>query len=440
MFGRDGRQAAALALRLALAGAAGLVSACATAETDQASGSTISDEKAVSPRSRDQTDPSAELRKDPTSFVSVDAVRSLELAEVRYRTIVADGGWPVIPSGGAIRLDEGDSRAGLLAQRLAASSDLPAHLVTAAQIPSREVKTALIRFQSRHGLKANGIADEQTIAALNMPAQSRLDQLRANLARVRDATSLVAKAKRYIVVNIPAFQLEAVEGSRVVQRHRVIVGKPDRQTPGVFAQIRTINLYPYWHVPESVARLDLIPRLEREPGYLNQMHIRVVNQTGQDVTASANPAWQASPSSVSFRQEPGPWNALGLIRLDMPNDKNVYMHDTPMKDLFGWRERTFSAGCVRVEGVADLAVWLLQDMPGWNRSRIESVLSDGRPLDVNLASPVPVVFVYLTAWAEPDGAIDFRPDVYGRDAVADLTASLGSPNEAKASERRTLSP
>ena len=206
-------------------------------------------------------------------------------------------------------------------------------------------------------------------------------------------------------------------------RHRVIVGKPERQTPTVRATIRALNFFPYWRVPESVAHLDLIPRLVKEPGYLQQERIRVLTGSfnGPEVDSSAIDWRQADAKQLRFRQDPGPQNALGLVRIDMPNEHGVYMHDTPLKPLFNQRSRAFSAGCVRVQDVFTLVEWIAKYEAGWDQpGRAQDVIATGQALDLTLTRPLPVYFTYITAWAELDGRIIFRPDIYGRDGVRDL--------------------
>jgi len=281
------------------------------------------------------------------------------------------------------------------------------------------------RFQFNHGLRITGRVDKPTLLAMNVPAQARLAQLRANQQRLRELMAQRIE-ERYVLVNVAAFQLEAVERHQVELRHRVIAGKPERQTPSVRATIKALNFFPYWRVPESVAALDLIPRLVKEPDYLQKEQIRVFtgSYSGPELD-SHNIDWRlADAAKIKFRQDPGPQNALGLVRLDMPNSEGVYMHDTPMKPLFNQRGRAFSAGCVRVQDVFTLAEWVARYEPGWERpGRAQEILAAGHAFDLNLTRPVPVYFAYITAWAEPDGAIQFRPDIYGRDGLRDVAAA-----------------
>ena len=252
---------------------------------------------------------------------------------------------------------------------------------------------------------------------LNATAEERLAQLKLNYDRLRGLMHGVED--RYVLVNIPAFQLEAVDKYEVQLRHRVIVGRPERATPEVHATIKALNFFPYWRVPDSIAKLDLIPRLKQEPGYLADEGIRVYNGYNGPELDPKTVDW-SSPETANykFKQDPGEKNALGLLRLDMSNEFGVYMHDTPMKNLFDQLSRPFSAGCVRVQNVFDLGDWVAHNEPGWEKpGRVRETLAAGQPMELKLTRPVPVYFTYITAWAEPsNGLVEFRQDIYGRDS------------------------
>ncbi len=365
-----------------------------------------------------------DLRTDATPLRSDVMIMALESAVEHYQAIVSNGGWPVIPGSRMFRPEDDDERMPVLRQRLIISGELSRRGANGYGFGD-DLEPAVRRFQFNNGLRVTGRVDKPTLQALNVPAQARLAQLRVNLARLRDLTAQKIE-DRYVLVNVPAFQLEAVERHQVELRHRVIAGKPERQTPAVRATIKAINFFPYWRVPESVAHLDLIPRLVKEPEYLSKEQIRVFtgSYNGPEVDPT-NIDWRTADSAkLRFRQDPGPQNALGLLRLDMPNEHGVYMHDTPMKPLFNQRGRAFSAGCVRVQDVFALAEWVARYEIGWDQpGRVQEVIEAGRPLDLNLTRPVPVYFTYITAWAEPSGAIQFRPDIYGRDGMRDVVAS-----------------
>jgi len=364
-----------------------------------------------------------DLRPDANPWRSDVMIEALEGAVQRYQSIVANGGWPMVPS--TRRPEDDDQRAPLLRQRLMISGELSRKAASGFGYGYEDLEPAVRRFQHNNGLRATGRLDTSTLQALNVPAQARLAQLRVNLQRLRELTEQRIE-DRYVLVNVAAFQLEAVEHHQVELRHRVIAGKPERQTPAVRATIKAINFYPYWRVPESVAHLDLIPRLVKEPEYLAKEQIRVLTGTynGPEVDPAQIDWRQADATKLRFRQDPGPQNALGLLRLDMPNEHGVYMHDTPMKPLFNQRSRAFSAGCVRVQDVFALDEWVARNEQGWEQpGRVQEILGAGQAFDLNLSRPVPVYFTYITAWAEPAGGIQFRPDIYGRDGMRDVVAS-----------------
>jgi murein L,D-transpeptidase YcbB/YkuD len=385
-----------------------------------------------------------DLRRDRTPLRSAEMVDALEEAVQRYQAIVSRGGWAMIPGNRMIRPDDNDERVALLHRRLAMSGELRGR-------PNRnlfgyvfdgDLEAAVRRFQENNGLRVTGRVDRATLQALNVPAEARLSQLRINLQRLRE---LMAQQSddRYILVNAASFEAEAVERHEVQLRHRVIVGKPDRQTPTVRATIKALNFFPYWRVPESVATLDLIPRLVKEPGYLQQEQIRVLtgSYNGPEIDATAIDWRQTDASKIRFRQDPGPQNALGLVRIDMPNEHGVYMHDTPLKQLFNQRSRSFSAGCVRVQDVFTLAEWIARYETGWDQpGRAQDVLATGQALDLTLTRPLPVYFTYITAWAELDGRIIFRPDIYNRDGVRDVLASAERDPEDGPAPKWTLAP
>jgi len=383
-------------------------------------------------RARHVPEPLDDLRPDPTPWRSDEMIAAMQAAIDRYQHLASAGGWPLVPPGRMMREGDEDDRIPVLRKRLRMSGDLlsrTAHYNT--HTYDTELVEAVRRFQRRHGLRPTGRVERSTYPALNVTAEERLAQLRFNLGRVRDLMAQPTE-NRYILVNVPAFQLEAVEKYEVQQRHRVIVGRTERQSPSVKATVRALNFFPYWRVPESVAHLDLIPRLVKEPDYLAKEKIRVLNGVDGPEVDPMSVSW-GSPESLKlkFRQDPGPQNALGLVRIDMPNADNVYMHDTPMKTLFNQRSRAFSAGCVRVQDVFNLVDWIARYEPGWQPGQAQAIIEAGRPVDVELTRPVPVYFAYITAWAERDGEVEFRPDIYGRDGAVDTIAQMDrDPDDA----------
>jgi L,D-transpeptidase YcbB len=382
-----------------------------------------------------QPQPLDDLREGPIPLRSDEMVDMLDKAIERYRRIVQAGGWPQIGRVTLLRPGDDNEAVPLIRQRLVISGDIPpraANYYRGSFHFDEWLAFGVKAFQRRHGLRVSGRLDRPTRAQLAVGAEQRLQQLELNKRRI----SALIEGRiedRYVLVNVPAYQLEAVERYEVKQRHRVIVGKPDRQTPSISATIQALNFFPFWRVPESVARLDLIPRLMKEPDYLQKERIRIVQDSfnGPEISLASVNLAEADTRRILFRQDPGPWNALGLVRIDMPNKDIVYMHDTPMKPLFAQGYRAFSAGCVRVENVMDLAAWIAKYEPGFaGPGAIDTIIeqgnaidpSNGRPkeFDITLTRPIPVHFTYITAWAERDGSVQFRPDIYGRDGASEL--------------------
>ena len=365
-----------------------------------------------------------DLRPTNMPWRSDAMLEGMDAAIERYERIAAKGGWPRVPKGRLIRLGDDDERVADLRRMMVLTGDLKS--AEANRYGSNSsfddgLEVAVKRFQRRHGLRPTGRFDRPTQAQVDVPTQARLAQLKLNRQRIARLMQIRIE-ERYVLVNVAAFQLEAVEQWEVQQRHRVIAGKPDRQTPEIQATIKALNFFPYWRVPKSVATLDLIPRLQKEPEYLEKERIKVYEgYLGKELDPRQVDWTTADGNKLWFRQEPGEQNALGLVRIDMPNSDIVYMHDTPMKPLFKQSGRAFSAGCVRVEEVFQLVEWIARYEPGFeNKGRVQAVIEGGQPLDVNLTRPIPVYFTYITAWAERSGSVEFRPDIYNRDGSKDL--------------------
>jgi murein L,D-transpeptidase YcbB/YkuD len=241
-----------------------------------------------------------------------------------------------------------------------------------------------------------------------------------NLVRFRAMSGFLGD--RYIFMNVPAAELEMVEQGRVVERHNAVVGKIDRQTPTLTSAVREINFHPYWHVPVSIIRKDLIPKMQTEPDYLTKNHIRIFDGRGQEVPPEAVDWNSVQATQYSFRQDPGGDNAMSTVKVTFPNKDDVYMHDTPFKDLFGDNNRFYSSGCMRIQNIQGLVTWLLRDTPGWTPDAVAEALNNGQRLDAKLKTPVPVYINYITAWATTAGVIHFRDDIYNKDGVGMLVA------------------
>ena len=274
----------------------------------------------------------------------------------------------------------------------------------------------------RHGLPADGVTGKYTLAAMNVSAPVRLGQLQTNLERLRTGIGTEGQG-RYVMVNIPAAQIEAVENGRVVQRHTAIVGKIDRQTPIVNSAINEVIVNPYWNAPVSIVRKDIIPLMRKDPSYLAKNNIHIIAPDGSEIDPAAIDWNTEDAAKYLLRQDPGKGNAMASVKINFPSPDGVYMHDTPQQSLFSKLMRFDSSGCVRVQNVRDLVTWLLRDTPGWNRSHFEQTIKSGANTPVALSVPVPVHFTYVTAWSTGDRVVHFRDDIYGRDGAQELQLS-----------------
>jgi murein L,D-transpeptidase YcbB/YkuD len=341
----------------------------------------------------------------------------ISVAIDQYSRIVQSGGWGTVSGGGKknLRIGVRSPQVVELRRRLIASGDLEQTAGLSDTFDSY-VDAALRRFQLRHGLLADGVLGQATVVALNVPAHVRLRQLETNLVRLRSMSGFLGD--RYVMVNIPAAEIEAVELGRVRSRHTAVVGKIDRQTPILNSKIYELNFNPYWTVPVSIIRKDLIPKMKEDPEYLAKNKIRIFDWKDNELT------WQQidwntdDATNYQFRQEPGAENSLGHVRINFHNKHQVYLHDTPSKTLFGSDYRFHSSGCVRVQNVRELVTWLLQSTtPDWNRTRVDQVIRTGGREDVKLKGKIPLYMTYVTAWANAEGVIHFREDIYNRDDI-----------------------
>ena len=270
-------------------------------------------------------------------------------------------------------------------------------------------------FQARHGLVINGQVDEATFYALAVPADYRLNQLRINAQRIDQWAS--ALSDRYVAVNIPAATVEAVEGAQVVQRHNSVVGKVDRATPILNSKIFQVKFNPYWTVPKSIIEKDLIKYMNEDPEYLTKFKIRIFDGNGNEIPPTAI-NWQTTEAvKYTFRQDPGGENSMGHCKIDFYNKYDVYMHDTPQKALFGENARFHSSGCMRCENIEELVAWLLRDNGGgWTPESVMAAWEQGMREDIKLDVQIPIHTTYITAWANRQGTVSFRDDVYQFDA------------------------
>ncbi|MEO3428105.1 L,D-transpeptidase family protein [Pelagibius sp. CAU 1746] len=348
-----------------------------------------------------------------------------KVALAEYRALALQGGWQPIPEGDTLKPGMSDPRVGLLRQRLRLVGDLkPQNDLAAnggdANFYDAQMETAVKWMQYRHGLAQDGAVGPKTLAELNVPIERRIEQMILNLERRRWMPDDLGQ--RYIFVNLADFLLKLVDEPRTLLDMPVVVGKPFHRTP-IFSHVMTyVEINPYWNVPPSIARNELLPKIQQDVSYLSQNNYVLFSDwsSGATVIDPRSIDWsQVSKASFPYkiRQDSGEGNALGRVKFMFPNRFNIYLHDTPAKSLFSRAERAFSHGCIRVQNPPLLAEHVLSATQGWDRARIEEAIASGERTIVTLSEPLPVHITYLTSWVNKDGSVHFRSDIYERDAA-----------------------
>ena len=349
--------------------------------------------------------------------------RQLLKALSQYQDISAAGGWPEIPDGPTLRLGDSDARVPRLRELLLKTGDL--EQVTAAdQVYDQKTLEALRRFQNRHGLVDDGVAGPKTLEVLNVSVEERIRQIELNLERWRWMPK--SFGARHIRVNVADFSLKVVEDDKTVLQMPVIVGTQYRKTPVFSAPMTYLEFAPYWTVPPTILREDKLPKIKYQPGYLEEMHFRIISRADGEVAIDPQTIDWKTVEAKTFpgllRMEPGPWNPLGRVKFMFPNKFNVYLHDTNEGSLFGNNIRSFSSGCIRVKDPRELASYLLG--PDFAQSRLQELFEATAPEQIAIR-PLTVHLQYWTAWVDQDNRIQFRSDVYFRDL--DLDVALTEP-------------
>jgi murein L,D-transpeptidase YcbB/YkuD len=356
---------------------------------------------------------------DMPMFTPQTADRLGEAAKL-YRMIVAGGGWAALPARTQFEIGKPNDLAEPLRRRLAAEGYLSKDAAQGA-VFDRALSDALHSFQRRHGLPETDAIRKRVFDALNVPAETRLTQIESSRARVMKPPFANFEMKKgpYVVLNIPALTVELVDNGKVVASHIAIAGKPTTPSPQLVTRITGVSPNPSWTVPYSIAQREFAPKVRKKPHYLEWQEMRV-ERNGVPVNATTVD-W--SVRNYELRQKPGPRNSLGQLRIDMRNPHSVYFHDTPARKLFDHLNRYRSHGCARVRDVFGLAAAILRYTdPALSRDAVMAKIQahdggwePGRKIE--LRAPIPVAWVYLTAWVADDGKVEFRNDVYKRDAA-----------------------
>ncbi|MDH5172906.1 MAG: L,D-transpeptidase family protein, partial [Gammaproteobacteria bacterium] len=342
--------------------------------------------------------------------------RYLVAALARYRLIAQTGGWDSIAQGPTLRPGDSDPRVAQLRRRLLAEGDQEAAAATDPRLFDAGLQQAVIRFQRRYRLDADGVVGKQTLAAMNVPIQRRIGQIRVNLERARALGDIPATA---VLVDIAGFEVSMFRNGQRLFRGRTVVGKPYRSTPVFSDTITYIEFNPTWTVPPTIFAKDTLPAIKSDPGYLKKKNMQLLTMDGVEVNPDTV-NWQLYPRQgfpYMIRQRPGPDNALGRVKIMFPNEHMVYLHDTPSRDLFNRSERTFSSGCIRVENAERLAQLLLDDPEKWSPAAIDAVIEGGKTRRVSLRQPMPIYLVYWTVQVLENGEVQFKRDPYNRDAL-----------------------
>ena len=361
--------------------------------------------------------------------------RGLRRAYEEYGALVAAGGWPEFPPGPKLVKGDRDARAAALRQTLTAMGDLPGgEAPDDPDLFDDPLERAVKSFQRRHGLGPDGVVGAETASFLSVSAAERLDQIRANLERWRWITQDLGE--KYLLVNVADFRVAVYESGGAVLSMPAIVGRAYRQTPDFSGRMATITVNPAWHVPPKLAREDILPKVRKDPSYLAKKGFRVFEDWSAgareiDVGAVDWAQVDAKGLSYKFRQDPGAQNSLGRLVFQFPNKFDVYIHDTPDPGLFNRAVRDFSSGCIRVQRPLDLAAHMLRDDPSWTKEKIVEAIAAGETKVIRLRDPMSVHILYWTTWLGGDGRVQFRKDIYLRDA-----ALVGALDERAAASAR----
>lgn len=344
---------------------------------------------------------------------------ALKKSLAKYENIRENGGWQTVPPGEILKLDMNDDRVIYVKHRLHITDDLKlrSNLDTEQYLYNPVFDTvleaAVKKFQKRHGLQEDGDVGQDTITAMNISVDKKINSIKTNMDVWRKLPR--SFGNKYVLVNIPAFKLFGVENNAIVLEMRTIVGSSDWNTPIISKDIKFMVINPYWNIPPEIFAKETLPSLRNDPDYIEKENLEVVSLKTETVQENYSQNWsEVDPDNFNYRlrQIPGPTNPLGRIKFIFPNEHNVYLHDTPDKELFDQSDRKISHGCIRIEKPLQLAEFIFNNDDEWDSSLIISEIKSGQPKEVHLKRPMPVHIVYFTAWAERNGSTYFRNDFY----------------------------
>ena len=347
-----------------------------------------------------------------------------------YREIARNGGWPNILPGQVLKLDISDERVLLLRKYLTITGDMPT--VTNSindSIYDKDVENAVKQFQHRHNLNQDGVVGKGTLSMINIPVEQRINKLRINMERARWIIHHLPED--FMVVNIAGYNVRRLTDDSVVFYSRVIVGRHFHETPIFKGKLSYIELNPTWTLPYSIATKETLPKLQKNPNYLAEKNMIIMDRNGKEIDPSAIDFNSLSKNNFPYtvRQKAGPHNALGEVKFMFPNKYAVYLHDTPARSLFSQEKRAFSHGCIRLDKKWELFMNLMDDPEVWNMKKINEILKSGKTTRVNLKNPIEILLLYWTAGADKQDVVYFNKDVYDRDS--DVLKELDKPYEYK---------
>jgi murein L,D-transpeptidase YcbB/YkuD len=348
--------------------------------------------------------------------------QGLVLALMNYRRLAEQGGWPAVPGKGEIALEGKQSGKDARLRALILRLSLEDPLLAGSEMGIEDVRAAILRFQARNGINPDGHTGPSTLAALNVPAATRIGQIQANMERWRWMPR--SPEPRYIRVNVPDQSVQFVANGEVALESRAIVGRLTSKTPIARLMAQQLVANPPWHVPDDIAAASILPQLKRSPDYLKTRNMVLVNGPADDPHGLKINWRKMKKMPYWVDQNPGDDSAMGVLMLDSPNDFGVYLHDTPGKALFKPDLRLKSNGCIRVEQMLPLASLVVSGDAVAGLNQVQEAISSGETKRLALEQPLPVYLVYWTAVASPDG-VGFRPDLYGRDKP--LISALSAP-------------
>jgi len=357
-------------------------------------------------------------------FKTYDKLKS-RLADLR---LTSDRVWLTLPSGETLKPGLSDSRIVLLRNRLIESQDLDTTAFSTSELYDSMLFHGVKKFQRRHGLIPDGNVGKNTVAELNISKNERIDQLIVNLERCRWLPETLGN--HYIMVNIPAFELEVVKKGKVEMEIVTAVGKPYRKTPVFSQKLSYIVFNPYWTIPPTILAKDMLPAQAKNPNHFKNLNIKVLNQSGSEVDASTINwvAMEGQQFPYMLRQEPGANNALGAVKFIFPNIFNVYMHDTNHREVFIKEERALSSGCIRLEKPLELAEYLLVNNGKLTKIQFDDIVKNKKDYSVILGEEVMVHIQYWTSFVDETGALNFRKDVYQRDKPVLIALKSNAPS------------